>query len=496
MPKRKRANSSSEEEEEESASVSEASVSSNDVSTIVTRRRALREVDDRRKIGLRRNVRRLRLKSEEESCCECLQLIDDKEKMEFLICAKCKTSRVHLTCAEMPHQQTRRSRLVSWYCLKCSCCTGCKNAKDLSTIVRCGTCSNPFHLYCVQPKLRHKPIGKWTCDNCQEKSDVKTSPLNKLKKDTVVYTAELSSDSDKNGDIRCTRGFKAKTNMGTKIKQESNSETGSEVSVGRPKRVTRLGWRSSRDSESDANLDNLKPRMQTRMTQQNNQQRQGKEVIVKGNQNKKLKQNQSSRISKASSTDLGTDSDSGRSNMSCRKRKPLSTRSNNTTNTTRNARKDVKKSLSPKEDKKCPIPGCNSNGHLSGKFSRHSAIFACPIYHNTKPEECQNFNERQLRRTDAREKALLAINNKIGKRSVTMICLRERFQSCDGRKVLTERKNNKSETKTEEVGRRYRQPNLKGVSYDYDLALFKEAQARAAEDMVVKIEFCPFIAAK
>uniref|UniRef100_T1JJM7 Histone acetyltransferase n=1 Tax=Strigamia maritima TaxID=126957 RepID=T1JJM7_STRMM len=65
-----------------------------------------------------------------------------------------------------------------------------------------------------------------------------------------------------------------------------------------------------------------------------------------------------------------------------------------------------------------------------------------------------------------------------------MICLRERFQSCDGRKVLTERKNNKSETKTEEVGRRYRQPNLKGVSYDYDLALFKEAQARAAEDMV------------
>uniref|UniRef100_A0A4W4G8D1 Histone acetyltransferase n=1 Tax=Electrophorus electricus TaxID=8005 RepID=A0A4W4G8D1_ELEEL len=38
---------------------------------------------------------------------------------------------------------------------------------------------------------------------------------------------------------------------------------------------------------------------------------------------------------------------------------------------------------------KCPTPGCNSMGHLTGKHERHFSISGCPLYHNLSADECK-----------------------------------------------------------------------------------------------------------
>ena len=47
--------------------------------------------------------------------------------------------------------------------------------------------------------------------------------------------------------------------------------------------------------------------------------------------------------------------------------------------------------------KQCPVPGCDSRGHLMGKFERHFTPAACPIYHNLTPERCRENHEAYQR---------------------------------------------------------------------------------------------------
>lgn len=40
------------------------------------------------------------------------------------------------------------------------------------------------------------------------------------------------------------------------------------------------------------------------------------------------------------------------------------------------------------KERECPLAGCDSRGHLSGKFESHFTLEACPLYHNTTPQAC------------------------------------------------------------------------------------------------------------
>ena len=66
---------------------------------------------------------------------------------------------------------------------------------------------------------------------------------------------------------------------------------------------------------------------------------------------------------------------------------------------------DKKPPLGRPQHPPCPVPGCDSSGHLSGMYERHSVRIACPLYHNTTPEECvekcNTRREREKRRKDA-----------------------------------------------------------------------------------------------
>jgi histone acetyltransferase MYST2 len=41
------------------------------------------------------------------------------------------------------------------------------------------------------------------------------------------------------------------------------------------------------------------------------------------------------------------------------------------------------------EERQCPVSGCDSSGHLSGRHEKHFTQDACPLYHNKKPQVCK-----------------------------------------------------------------------------------------------------------
>ncbi|MGH0168891.1 UNVERIFIED_CONTAM: hypothetical protein FKN15_072130 [Acipenser sinensis] len=116
---------------------------------------------------------------------------------------------------------------------------------------------------------------------------------------------------------------------------------------------------------------------------------------------------------------------------------------------------------------KCPTPGCNSLGHLTGKHERHFSISGCPLYHNLSADECKV-------RANNRDKQV-------------------------EERTLSHRQdeNNRHATRHQEHRQTHgntREPLLENITSDYDLELFRKAQARASDDLVrEKIHALQFI---
>ncbi|XP_067869402.1 histone acetyltransferase KAT7 isoform X3 [Heterodontus francisci] len=108
---------------------------------------------------------------------------------------------------------------------------------------------------------------------------------------------------------------------------------------------------------------------------------------------------------------------------------------------------------------KCPTPGCNSLGHLTGKHERHFSISGCPLYHNLSADECKAPTEKQLRY----------------KEKVTE--LRKKRNSG----LTKEQKEKYMEHR--QIHGNTREPLLDNLTSDFDLELFRKAQARASEDL-------------
>ena len=66
----------------------------------------------------------------------------------------------------------------------------------------------------------------------------------------------------------------------------------------------------------------------------------------------------------------------------------------------------------PLENRACPVPGCDSKGHLSGKLERHFTHDACPTYHNTTEKACREMVKEWDKKDTYRRKALAQLQTK------------------------------------------------------------------------------------
>lgn len=140
------------------------------------------------------------------------------------------------------------------------------------------------------------------------------------------------------------------------------------------------------------------------------------------------------------------------------------------------------------ENSRCPFPGCDSQGHMTGKHDTHRTISGCPLYHNTTADECKKRFEERQKSSEERKKVVKNLNERRDLRRLQPTEeQKDKAQKVNeirkkGNVPLSLELQNEHLAHKEKHGRT-REPLLKGLASHYDLRLFREAQARACEQM-------------
>ncbi|XP_008328897.1 histone acetyltransferase KAT7-like isoform X2 [Cynoglossus semilaevis] len=137
---------------------------------------------------------------------------------------------------------------------------------------------------------------------------------------------------------------------------------------------------------------------------------------------------------------------------------------------------------------KCPTPGCNSLGHLTGRHERHFSISGCPLYHNLSADECKGKASTREKQSEERTLSHRQDENRHSTRNQAPTERQLRYKE----KVTELRRKRNSglnkEQKDKYMEHRHshgtsREPLLENITSDYDLELFRKAQARASDDL-------------
>nr|XP_054606848.1 histone acetyltransferase KAT7 isoform X4 [Nothobranchius furzeri] len=135
---------------------------------------------------------------------------------------------------------------------------------------------------------------------------------------------------------------------------------------------------------------------------------------------------------------------------------------------------------------KCPTPGCNSLGHLTGRHERHFSISGCPLYHNLSADECKG--KTSVRDKQAEERSQQQDESRHSTRSQAPTERQQRYKEkvTELRRKRNSGLNKEQKEKHTEHHQSHetrREPLLENITSDYDLELFRKAQARASEDL-------------
>ncbi|XP_042363678.1 histone acetyltransferase KAT7 [Plectropomus leopardus] len=136
---------------------------------------------------------------------------------------------------------------------------------------------------------------------------------------------------------------------------------------------------------------------------------------------------------------------------------------------------------------KCPTPGCNSLGHLTGKHERHFAVSGCPLYHNLSADECKVkaiSREKQEEEVKGQEEN----NSRHATRHQTPTSKQSKYKEQvaemrKGRNSGLQKEQKEKHMEHRQTHSNTREPLLENITSEYDLELFRKAQARASEDL-------------
>ncbi|KFB37294.1 AGAP009676-PA-like protein [Anopheles sinensis] len=140
-------------------------------------------------------------------------------------------------------------------------------------------------------------------------------------------------------------------------------------------------------------------------------------------------------------------------------------------------------------ERRCPLVQCDSLGHMGGQFEKHFTLEACPMYHNMNADQTKQLLVERKQREEERRRSVPVYENskkiqtpeqKIYAQKIRDI--RARFKptpppppapGAERPKPLLDQDGNEIEP----------EPMLEGIVPDYDLQLFREAQALASESI-------------
>lgn len=146
------------------------------------------------------------------------------------------------------------------------------------------------------------------------------------------------------------------------------------------------------------------------------------------------------------------------------------------------------KSLPVVEERKCPVEGCDSMGHLGGHSEKHFTQEACPLYHNVSLDDTKKRRDARLKNEDERKKATILFdpmsNLTTIEQKAFQMKIAEMRNSFEPKPHVCQTSlsiKNSHQHQHQNGESQLREPNLKGYVTDYDLKLFQEAQAVASE---------------
>lgn len=158
------------------------------------------------------------------------------------------------------------------------------------------------------------------------------------------------------------------------------------------------------------------------------------------------------------------------------------------------------------EERKCPMAGCDSSGHLNGVNERHLCLQACPIYHNLTMDECTTLRQKAesqlshwaaITTCSSRQEFHLRTPRSPRHSGPTSEQTKELQRFRQSRTEKCERKEIEVPTAAELLDEsaedkwREREPNLTGLTSEYDLELFRSAQAEACSKLEEELKTLP-----
>lgn len=308
-----------------------------------------------------------------------------------------------------------------------------------------------------KPKLEARPKP---ATRVLEKPKVEKKPEKPLPKSKAVISSASSASS--------TSGSSSSSDSESSEDSSSNNRRNVKKIVKKPPGAAakeRVSSQNQTQIASESETESPKSKQVTRKLTRSASTRKSKHVLGK---------------SLYSDTDSDTESTKRSLSRSPVKRAPAVAKGK-TKNTKRNDVKSRTNETNVIEERKCPLEECDSLGHLSGKFDKHFTLEACPAYHNVSISACKEEVSERKKREEIRRKAL-EYHKKTPRPPATqeqkqylqkIRDLRMRFKS----DAIEDTKSNNNHL----VNDKNHEPDLANFVPEYDLKLFRDAQALASE---------------
>lgn len=343
----------------------------------------------------------------QNECNICGKQQDLNEKQHWFISCSICTVQYHLRCLEIESILLRNNKSrahKTWTCKECKRCWFCKNKRfdkshlmsslrahperDLNTLemIICKQCDSSIHTLCFYKYLKNLPLKirelrkrkkNFVCQPCE--NELKSKMKDKVNK---VLNAKNSADSN---DENISNRKDANNNILNNNTKQLHIQ------------LKKLGITNVESMIS--NIDDNDNIRSTRSRKSANDSQ-----IILGNFLPNKNDNNSL-------TNLDID-DSALQTFVNKKRKingqyimdKCSNKRSSTSkilNLERNCF-DTNIDVSEKQNSPikvhCSVPGCNSEGHLSGKYNYHSLVETCQLFHNQTMEECiDRYNKRKIK---------------------------------------------------------------------------------------------------